>query len=208
MYQINSTNVADGIELLQSIPDCMSKLVFFDPQYRGVMEYLKYGNEGARQKDRAGLPQMSDDTINAFMSEIFRVLTPSGHMLMWIDKFQLFNMNPDGFQRVDLIVWNKLRMGMGYHSRRTSEYLLVFQKPPKRAKGIWKDHGIPDVWDEKVDRKRHAHSKPIALQERLIKCLTDEGDLVIDPCAGGYSVLDACISTNRTFIGCDLIERD
>jgi hypothetical protein len=31
-------------------------LVFFDPQYRGVLDMLKYGNEGARQKGRFNLP--------------------------------------------------------------------------------------------------------------------------------------------------------
>ena len=31
------------------------------------------------------------------------------------------------------------------------------------------------------------------------------GTNVVDPCAGGYGVLDACRASNRTFIGCDLI---
>ena len=29
-------------------------LVFFDPQYRGVLDKLKYGNEGADRKGRTG----------------------------------------------------------------------------------------------------------------------------------------------------------
>jgi site-specific DNA-methyltransferase (adenine-specific) len=29
-----------------------------------------------------------------------------------------------------------MKMGMGYRTRRESEYLLVLQKPPLKAKGI------------------------------------------------------------------------
>ena len=52
--------------------------------------------------------------------------------------------------------------------------------------------------------KIHPHSKPIELQKRLIVATTEEGDYVLDPCSGGYSVLEACQSLNREFIGCDI----
>ena len=95
-------------------------------------------------------------------------------------------------------------MGMGYRTRRKSEYLLVLQKTPLKAKATWKDHAIPDVWEEKVI-KTHPHSKPIELQRRLIEATTDEGDLVLDPAAGGYSVLEACKLSGRNFLGCDIM---
>jgi len=112
---------------------------------------------------------------------------------------------------VDMITWNKKRMGMGYRSRRTSEHLVVLQRPYKRspklrAKGVWNDHAIPDVWDEKVNTSIHPHTKPHALQVRLIRALTKPGDVVLDPCAGGYSVLRACVEAERDFLGCDLLE--
>ena len=40
-----------------------------------------------------------------------------------------------GFQVVDLITWNKIKMGMGYRTRRFGEHLVVLQKKPLRAKG-------------------------------------------------------------------------
>ena len=61
---------------------------------------------------------------------------------------------------VDLITWNKGRIGMGYRTRRTAEYLIVLQKTPKRAKGVWTRHDIPDVWTEKPSSKV-THSKPV-----------------------------------------------
>ena len=107
-------------------------------------------------------------------------------------------------QCVDLITWNKKKMGMGYRTRRKCEYLIVIQKKPILAKSTWSLHNIPDVWDEKV-RKVHPHSKPIELQKQLILAVTDEGDYVCDPASGGYSVFDACRQTKRNFIGGDIM---
>ena len=104
---------------------------------------------------------------------------------------------------VDMVVWNKGKIGMRYRTRRKSEYLIVCQKSPVRAKGIWTVHNIPDVWDEKTP-KTHPHSKPLNLQKALIEATTQEGDWVLDPASGGYSVLTACQELNRNFIGCDI----
>jgi site-specific DNA-methyltransferase (adenine-specific) len=92
---------------------------------------------------------------------------------------------------------------MGYRTRRISEYCLVLQKAPLRAKGVWRVHDIPDVVEEKLDT-RLAHAKPVGLQARLIDALTNPGDIVIDPAAGSYSVLEACRRTGRRFLGCDI----
>src|SRR5678816_2771050 len=98
---------------------------------------------------------------------------------------------------------NKSRIGMGYRSRRCSEFLVIYQMPPIRAKGVWQIHDILDVWPEKMD-KSHPHAKPIGLMERLIRATTNEGDIVVDPAAGGYNVLRAAQNTGRRFIGCDI----
>jgi site-specific DNA-methyltransferase (adenine-specific) len=110
----------------------------------------------------------------------------------------------DVLEPVDLIAWDSLRLGNGYRTRRRGDYLLVQQKPPLRAKATWRDHGIPNRWPEKVDRKIHPHVKPQGLIERLIAAVTLPGDLVIDPAAGGFGVLTACLRLGREFIGCDV----
>ena len=56
MYQRNHVQSGDALDLLQSLRDCCTPLVFFDPQHRTVLDKLSYGNEGARQKGRANLP--------------------------------------------------------------------------------------------------------------------------------------------------------
>lgn len=208
-FKANYKNVANGLDLLDNIKDNTIKTAFFDPQYRGILDKMKYGNEGARQKARTQLAQMSEDIIVEFIKEINRVLINSGHLFLWIDKFHLCQgidnwiANTD-LQIVDLIVWDKGKIGMGYRSRRKSEYLLVLQKKPIKAKGYWTDHSIPDVWQEKV-KKVHPHSKPTELQQKLIEATTKENDIVLDPASGGYSVFECCKNCNRNFVGSDLL---
>lgn len=133
----------------------MHKISFFDPQYRGVLDKLQYGNEGvSRGKARHDLPQMPEEVIINFISELNRIISKSGHLFLWVDKFHLCQGVLEWFENtelnlVDMIVWDKDRIGMGYRSRRKSEYLIILQKSPVRVKGIWNDHSIPDVWTEK-----------------------------------------------------------
>lgn len=206
---INQQNVMNGIQLIAGIHNKAITAAFFDPQYRGIMDKMKYGNEGQRQKERAELLQMSEDTIIAFVEEINRVLIPSGHLFLWIDKFHLCEGTSKWTARtelsiVDLITWDKGKIGMGYRTRRKSEYLLVLQKQPNKAKAYWTRHDIPDVWTEKISDKKHPHQKPLLLQKNLIDAVSSEGDYILDPCAGSYSVLDACKEIKRNFIGGDI----
>lgn len=51
----------------------------------------------------------------------------------------------------------------------------------------------------------HPTQKPVALFEYLIKTYTNEGDLVLDNCAGSFTTAIAAINTNRDYV---CIERD
>jgi site-specific DNA-methyltransferase (adenine-specific) len=198
----------DALALLRSLPSGCSPLVFFDPQYRGVLDKLQYGNEGARQMGRFALPAMTDPYIDECCREAARVLAPSGYLLRWVDTFHLCEGDhrriADVLKTVDLIAWDSLRAGMGYRTRRRGDYLLVLQKEPLRAKATWTDHGIPSRWPEKVDRNTHPHAKPIGLIERLIGATTQPGDLVVDPAAGSFVVMTAAHRLGRKFTGCDI----
>lgn len=202
-----------GLSMLGKIDSNTIPLVFFDPQYRGILDKQKYGNEGeTRGKKRSELPQMTEDVIAEFIKEIERILIPKGHLMLWVDKYILcdgfsYFFAGTKFETVDLITWNKDRMGMGYRTRRFSEHLIIFQKPPKRAKGVWRIHDIPDVWTEKImnGERNHTHAKPINLQKRLIEAVTNKGDIVVDPAAGGYSVMKSALAVGRHFLGCDIL---
>jgi len=54
-------------------------------------------------------------------------------------------------------------------------------------------------------RGKHPTQKPVALFEYLVKTYTNEGDTVLDNCAGSGTTAIAAIKTNRKYI---LIEKD
>lgn len=55
--------------------------------------------------------------------------------------------------------------------------------------------------DGKEYPKIHPTQKPVNVLKRLIEIFTDEGDTVIDPCAGSGSTLQACYELNRNAFG-------
>jgi site-specific DNA-methyltransferase (adenine-specific) len=188
-FRRNTVQRGDALALLQSLPDHCTPLVFFDPQHRENLDKLRYGNEGARQKERFHLPAMTSEFIDSCCRESVRVLVPSGYLMLWQNAFGLVqghHLRLAGvLQGVDLVAWDNQHLGMGYRARR-------------------RGHGIPDRWSEKVDRKLHPHIKPIGLISRLIVAVTNPGDLVVDPAAGSFAVMHAAIELGREFIGCDI----
>lgn len=61
---------------------------------------------------------------------------------------------------------------------------------------------------ERDNRKQypniHPTQKPVAVLKRLIEIFTDEGDVVIDPCAGSGSTLRAAIELGRNAYGFEI----
>jgi site-specific DNA-methyltransferase (adenine-specific) len=181
----------------------------------GGLDRQKYGNEGARQKGRCALPQMTGEYIDSCIRETARVLRPLGYLMLWADTFNLCQAHhlrvADVMTCVDLIAWDNQRPGRGHRTRHRGSYLLVLQKPRRQrpqlvARATWPDRGIPDRWIERIIRPRsqHPHVKPIGLITRLIAATTKPGDLVVDPAAGGFGVLAATLRLGREFIGCNV----
>jgi site-specific DNA-methyltransferase (adenine-specific) len=206
--QFNVARRGDALELLQSLPDCGAAVVVFDPQHRDVLDKLDYGNEGERQRERCALPAMTSAYIDECCREIARVLRPSSYLMLWSDTFRVCTAAhlriSDILPCVDMISWDNMRPGNGYRSRRRGSYLLILQKPPLLAKATWTDHGIPDRWVEKVDRRIHPHAKPAGLLARLIGAVSRSGDLIVDPAAGSFVVLEICQRLGRRFVGVDI----
>ena len=72
--------------------------------------------------------------------------------------------------------------------------------------------GVPlsDVWEipylnpKAKERVGYPTQKPIILLEQIIKLVTDEGDLVVDPFSGSGTTLVAAIMLNRNYLGFDI----
>ena len=96
-----------------------------------------------------------------------------------------------------------------------TEYALVLYRgklPKFRNLGEdGKNHMIFNWFDWKRDGtdvpKIHPSQKPISVLKRLIEIFTDEGDVVIDPCAGSGSTLRAARELGRPSYGFE-VSRD
>jgi DNA modification methylase len=69
--------------------------------------------------------------------------------------------------------------------------------------------GLTDVWTDinfydRSVKKFHSTQKPLALIERLIKCSTKEGDLVLDPFMGSGTTAVVAEQMNRRWCGTEV----
>ena len=96
--------------------------------------------------------------------------------------------------------------GKGGLYKSTSEHTKEFESIRKETKGTERNPttvlSFPNV---SRHQSLHPTQKPVALFEYLIKTYTNEGDLVLDNCAGSGTTGVACININRNYI---LIEKE
>jgi len=78
---------------------------------------------------------------------------------------------------------------------------LSYDENTINPKSVIKIGSVPNCNGTKL----HPTQKPVALFEYLIKTYTNEGDLVLDNCAGSGTTGVACKNTNRNYI---LIEKE
>ena len=88
-----------------------------------------------------------------------------------------------------------------------TEHALVFYRdklPKFRNNGRMIFDWFEWIPDNKNIPKIHPTQKPVILLKTLIRIFTDEGDTVIDPCAGSGSTLRACMEINRNAYGFEI----
>ena len=204
-YLLNTKQSGEALELLNSLGDNSASLVFLDPQYEPVKNVLSVNYP---------LYSQSDYQILKILEQIERILKPSAFCLLWVNKTLLGNdriplwlLKTPSLKIVDFLVWHKKNyLGLGNWLRSNAEFCFLIQKFPQRGK-LFKNRSFGNVWEEKavsVSQKKHPHQKPRELIKSLITATTNEGDLIIDPCAGSFVVLEICQELNRNYLGVDL----
>jgi DNA modification methylase len=128
-----------------------------------------------------------------------------------------------GFYPYDRRVWvkdaaweNSRWASLSYRSVDEFEYLYFFWKPgitkfdrTRLLPDEWKDWGSRGVWYFPSVRANDDHEAkfPIELPLRVIRLLTDPGDIVLDCFMGSGTTAVAAIQANRQYIGIDLEEK-
>ena len=204
-YQPSIKQEGEGLELVQSLENKSVALACFDPQYEKV-------GDVSRVKDWP-LHYQSEYQIIQIIKEINRALKPSAFCLLWInkeilktDRVSTWLLQAPKLKLVDLLVWSKDHFGFGSYFRNKGEYAFLLQKMPTNSKKFT-NRAFPNIWKEgsvSDKQRKHPHQKPFFLLRSLIEATTQENDLIVDPCAGSFVVLEVCQELNREFLGCDL----
>ena len=100
------------------------------------------------------------------------------------------------------------RIKSEYKSNTTSGHItqnLVTNRKDKNYSDLRNPSSVQFFNNRESSRGLHPTQKPVALFEYLIKTYTQEGETVLDNCAGSGTTGIACINTNRNYI---LIEKE
>ena len=124
-----------------------------------------------------------------------------------------------GFHLYDRRVWvkdaaweNSRWHPISYRSVDEFEYIYVFWKPGitkvdrlRLTKEEWVNWGSRAVWEISSVRSNADHDSkfPVELPRRVIKLLSDTGDVVLDCFIGSGTTAIAAISEGRSYIGID-----
>ena len=88
------------------------------------------------------------------------------------------------------------------HARVLSKWkpILVFSKGGFPRRGQWCDVSLVN----QKEKDWHPWQQPLAEVEMLVRYFSDPGDLVVDPCGGGFTTAVACRNLGRRCLACDV----
>ena len=197
----------DAVAWLRMLPSNSIDLVITDPAYESLEKHRKIGTttrlKHSKSSSNDWFQIFPNSRFPEFFVEVYRVLKNNTHFYMMCDQETMFVTKPmaeeTGFKFWKPIVWDKEKIGMGYHYRARYEFILFFEKGKRNLN----DLGIADVISCKRVNGGYPTEKPVELSEVLVKQSTAIGELVIDPFMGSGSAGVAAIRHGREFLGND-----
>lgn len=183
-------------------------LVSTDPPYESLEKHRAIGTTTRLKQSKASSNAWFTIFPNArfpdLFAEIYRVLKRNSHFYLFCDVETMFIAKPlaehVGFKFWKPIIWDKKKIGMGYHYRARYECILFFEKGKRRLN----DLGTADIIEAPRVLNGYPTEKPVSVSDVLIQQSSSPGDLVIDPFAGSGSTGVAAISRSRHFAATDI----
>ena len=182
------------------------ELIYTDPPYSsgGYQESGKTsGSIGARGQKKIASDNLSTRGYIHLMNNALSN-RPTAHSVFIFCDWKMWVYNLDiaeakGYRVRNMIVWDKMQMGMGMPFRNQHELCLFGSK----IAGKIGDGKTPNVLQFKRDREAiHSTPKPVGLIVKMLKQIVSKN--VYDPFMGGGSTLIACEKTNRVCYGMEL----
>lgn len=200
----------DAVAWLRELPSESADLVITDPPYESLEKHRAIGTTTRLKHSKASSNDWFAIFPNARFPELFvevqRVLRRNSHFYLFCDPETMFVAKPlaeqAGFKFWKPLIWDKLKIGMGYHYRARYECILFFEKGKRKLN----DLGIADIIQAPRISGGYPAEKPAAVSEVLIRQSTEPGQVVVDPFMGSGSVGVAAVTSGRSFAGNDLCQ--
>jgi len=211
-------------QILREVREGSVDLVFADPPYRlsgsgttchgGARAPVTKGSWDAP----LGVSEALEDDLD-WLAGCRRVLKSTGSLWVSGTFHNIFSVGHAleilGFGVVNLVTWRKPNPAPNLGCRsfvHSTELVIWATKAPGHTfhyELMRQEHGgtqMGDVWtmsahDRGGDQRIHPAQKPIELLDRIVRCSSNPGDLVLDPFAGSGTTGVVSLNRGRRFLG-------
>jgi len=207
---------SDCLAFLRSLPDGSVDLIATDPAYSGMNQHLKLGRgrivgsyQNAGKPGERWFQEFHDDpaTFRELLRQCHRVLRDDRHLYVMFDSYSLLTLGPlvrEVFDVKNVLVWDKLLLGMGHYFRRRHEQIVFASKGRRKLSR----RDVPDVWAvPRIHRAAYPTQKPVKLFEFMVQASAEPGFLVCDPFCGSGSSGVAALLAGCDYVGADIDPR-
>ena len=198
----------DCFEQLAKLRTGSVDMILTDIPYGGECSGFKEGGLQKINRVGADVDSMADFDTERFIRECIRVCKGTfmvfcGYKQMGIIREVFDSMRPK-LQMFRMINWEKTNvspMNGQYFFLNSNEFAACFRKP----KSWWGGHCQHTNFVHKTTPLPwHSTSKPVGLMQQLIELGCPPDGVVLDPCAGSFSVAVAAEKSGRNSVGFEL----
>lgn len=200
-------SLMDAVEWLRTLPAGSVDLLITDPPYESLEKHRAVGTttrlKHSKSSSNDWFAIFPNSRFEELFVEVYRVLRKNSHFYLFCDAETMFVAKPIaesiGFKFWKPLVWDKKKIGMGYHYRARYEFVLFFEKGKRKLNNL----GIPDIIEAARVYNGYPTEKPVEVSEVFVQQSTTMGQTVADPFMGSGSVGVAAVRHGRNFIGND-----
>ena len=197
----------DCLEVMNELPREEISLVLTDPPYNIGKDYGSY-KDNRRDGDFYKWIESIFVLLKDLLKNRCHLVFTCAQKQIWFYKPMLEN---HGFAFRHLAIWHNPKRKAGSYPGQWSysyEPIMDFTKGKFRKLNNKNSIGFTDVWIEEPPRHvKHPTKRPIRCWEDLVKLLSNENDLVLDPFLGSGTTAMVCEKLNRRWVGVEIEEK-
>ena len=198
----------DAVEWLRGLRTGSVDLLITDPPYESLEKHRAIGTTTRLKHSAASSNDwfaiFPNSRFEELFREVYRVLRKNTHFYLFCDAETMFVAKPIaeavGFRFWKPIVWDKKRIGMGYHYRARYEFILFFEKGKRKLN----DLGLADVIEVPRIANGYPAEKPVEVSQVLVRQSSQPGEWIADPFMGAGAVCVAAARLGRHALGNDI----